>query len=302
MQRKTIFGLTCVLTVVLSPILRENSSWAQGLEQTQNPQYVDIPIKGAGFLGRSLDMVSEVFKPAGDGPFPVMVYLHGRSGTQTERLGMTEAVPRDYLAYWLEKGFAVVGPMRPGYGKTGGADREYPGHRWEKDGSCTQPTFKSTITPARLAADAALAWVRQQPWVKPNAVIVSGNSVGGMVTVSIAASQPEGVVGYINFAGGIGGNPSLSPGKSCDPDQIRSLYSEYGASVKAPSLWLYAANDLFWGMEAPKGWHAAFAQGGSNTQLVSTDRLADKDGHDLIFFGRVLWHAPVDAYLKSLGF
>ena len=265
-------------------------------------QYVAIPIPGAGTFGRPLEMVAEVFKPAGEGPFAIVVYLHGRDGTQAERLAITEAIPRDYLRYWMGKGFAVVAPMRPGYGKTGGNDRESPGHRWEAGGKCTRPDFAKAISAAALAAGAALDWARAQPWVRSGALLLSGNSVGGITTVATASGNPVGVMAYINFAGGIGGNPALSPGKSCDADQLRDLYGTWGKSARLPGLWLYARNDQFWGPDSPRLWHAAFAAGGSPSELVSTAPLSEKDGHDLIFFGRALWHEHVDAFLQRLGY
>lgn len=278
-----------------------NGSLAQAATSNK-PEYVDIPIAGAGFFGRALQMKAELFKPSDNGTFPVMVYLHGRSGSQAERSAMAEAVPRDYLNYWLDRGFAVVGPMRPGYGRTGGPDRESPNGGWQASGICTKPNFSNTIHNARSAADATLDWVRGQAWAKSNAIVVSGNSVGGITTVSVASSQPLGVVGYVNFAGGIGGHPSISPSKSCDPEQIRDLFDSFGAKTKLPGLWLYAANDLFWGSDAPKDWHMAFSKGNNNSQFVITPPLENKDGHQLIFSGRSLWKEALDAYLKSLGF
>ncbi len=265
------------------------------------PQYAKIPIKGAGVFGSSLDMVAEVFQPAGAAPFPVLVYLHGRDGTQAERLAVTEAIPRDYLRYWLDKGFAVVAPMRPGYGKTGGADREVPGHRWESGGNCTRPDFAKALAPATNAATAALDWTRTQSWARPAAMILSGNSVGGITSVSAASANPAGVVGFINFAGGMGGNPTLSPGRSCDADQLRALYAQYGKTGKLPGLWVYADNDLFWGADAPRGWHAAYIAGGAPAELAVTGPVPGHDGHELIFVGRALWRAHVDGFVAKLG-
>ena len=138
-------------------------------------------------------MVAEVFKPVGTGPFPTAVYLHGRDGTQAERLAITEDIPRDYLRYWMGKGFAVVAPMRPGYGKTGGNDRESPGFRWEGTGKCTRPDFAKAISAAAQAASAALDWARVQPWVRANALLLTGNSVGGITTVATASTNPVGM-------------------------------------------------------------------------------------------------------------
>lgn len=265
------------------------------------PDYVTIPMKGAGTFGGSIDMVTEVFKPVGAGPFPVLVYAHGRDATEQERSAMKEVIPRDYLQYWLGKGFAVVAPMRPGYGKTGGTDREIPGHRWGNFGCSGSPNVEGVAGAAGSAITAAVEWARQQNWANGSAVVLSGNSIGGLTVVALGARNLAGVVGYINFAGGVAGNPARSPGKSCDPDRVREAFRTYGATTKVRNLWLYAENDQFWGAEAPKAWHGAFVAGGSPSTFVMTASLSGADGHDLIFKGRDLWTVHVDAFVRQLG-
>ncbi len=64
-----------------------------------------------------------------------MPYSHGRSGTPLERTSTHVPDVRSHLSYWLRKGFAVAAPIRPGYGETGGEDREDSGvrHRYVRD-------------------------------------------------------------------------------------------------------------------------------------------------------------------------
>ena len=260
-------------------------------------------MKGAGAFGSTLDMATEVFTPSGAGPFPVLIYAHLRSGTAEERSALRDAIPREYLSYWLATGFAVVAPARPGYGTTGGSDREIPGHRWEPNGSCVGvPDPEKVAAVAGMAITAAITWTREQPWADASRLLLSGNSVGGLTSTAVGAGNPSGVIGYINFAGGVAGNPRVSPGKSCAPEKLRNAFAAYGKATRIPNLWLYAENDLFWGPDMPKDWHAAFSAGGSATQFVMTAPLSGIDGHELIFVGRQLWQEPVDAFLLQLGF
>ena len=76
------------------------------------------------FFRGDVAMTTEVFKPDGDGPFPVVLYSHGRAGTDAERRDMKVPILRGHALYWMRKGFAVVAPIRPGYGVTGGPDSE----------------------------------------------------------------------------------------------------------------------------------------------------------------------------------
>ena len=267
------------------------------------PAYIKIPLEMDGFFKTTINMTAELVRPVGPGPFPVVLYSHGRSYTSQERAALREVVPRDYLRFWLAKGFAVVAPMRPGYGLTGGPDREIPGHSWDGNGNCIRtPDYRKVMDIAAPTIFATIAWVKQQAWANPSALVLTGNSVGGLLTVAVGSRNPVGVLGFINFAGGIGGNPSQSPGKSCQPDQLRDMHESYGKAAKIPSLWMYAQNDLFWGAQVPKGWHAAFAQGGSDTRLQTTAALTGKDGHDLVFEGKELWTAPVSEFVQRLGY
>ena len=303
-----IFMRTLAISVAaigwaILPFVSTDTLAQTGAAVIPEPQFAKVPMTGAGPFGGTLELITEVFKPAGAGPFPVLIYVHGRSGTQQERSALSEVVPREFLNFWLTKGFAVVAPARPGYGKTGGSDREAPGHSWDRNNRCVgTPNPERVAEVAGAAILAAIGWVREQPWANASKLILSGNSVGGLTSVSLGATNPTGVLGYVNFAGGVGGNPALSPGKSCAPERLREAYAAYGKSTRMPSLWLYAENDLFWGPDMPRVWHAAFAAGGSPSKFVTTPPLPGQDGHELIFLGRSHWVEPVNAFIKQLGF
>jgi len=88
-------------------LLWGGAALAQAAERAAEQSTVTIPLKGAGAFGSAFNMHAEVFKPAGQGPFPVMVYAHGRSGTQQERNALREVIPREYLRFWIDRGFAA---------------------------------------------------------------------------------------------------------------------------------------------------------------------------------------------------
>jgi dienelactone hydrolase len=266
------------------------------------PETVRIPVDDVTGARRSLDMVTGVFRPAGPGPFPVVVYSHGRSGTEAERSNTELPDPRGHIRYWLRKGFAVVAPIRPGYGGTGGGDREASGVAYDMFGNCWgRPDFARSASAATTAVLAALGWIRQQPWADATHIVLVGTSMGGLASIATAATNPPGVAGYVNFAGGTGGNGKRSPEQSCGSSDMEALMSEYGRTTHVPSLWLYAENDMFWGPDWPRAWHRAFARGGSPTRLVMTAPVPYADGHQLLARGARLWTATVDRFLEELG-
>jgi dienelactone hydrolase len=241
-------------------------------------------------------MVTDIFMPSGHGPFPVVIFSHGRAGDRGERAGMHHPLKGQYAAYWTRKGFAVVAPIRPGYGLTGGADAESSGSF-----NCSGlPSYSRTASSAATAIVATVDWVRQQSWAKPNTILLVGQSVGGLGTVAAAAQNPPGVVGYINFAGGSGGDPKRSPGKSCHPEILTELYGSLGASVRIPGLWFYSSNDLFWGEEMPKTWGQAFNASGGHATLIFTGP-SGSNGHHLMVDSPGLWQGKAAAFIRSRG-
>jgi dienelactone hydrolase len=266
------------------------------------PQIVKVPIKGAGAFGGDVEMITHLYRPQGEGPLPVVAFSHGR-GDRQARQNLKNPVLLGHANFWLRMGFAVIAPVRPGYGDTGGLDREDPGHTW-RGGSCRgNPDFANTAKVAGAAVLTLLDWMRSQAWANSDRILLVGQSVGGLTTVGLGAKNPPGVVGYINFAGGSGGSPKESPGRSCMPERIIELFREFGKTTRVPSLWLYAENDLYWGPDAPKEWHQVFSAGGSKTQFVMTPPVpGTEDGHELLRAGAKLWAPHVNAFVKEVGF
>jgi dienelactone hydrolase len=263
----------------------------------QPPALVQVPLTAAI---DSAVMVTDIFLPPGPGPFPVIVYSHGRS---IERESTQVPDPRGFVRYFVRRGFAVVAPIRPGYGATGGEDREDSGVRYDVFGNCWgHPQFDRAAAAARDAIAATLAWLHAQAWADPTRVVLLGTSMGGLASIATAATDVEGIAATINFAGGTGGNGPAAPEHSCGSEDMEALMRVYGARAPAPSLWLYAKNDAFWGAERPRAWHRAFAEGGSDTRLVMTDPVPNADGHQLLGRGSRLWMPPVEAFLARLGF
>ena len=82
-----------------------------------NKQLWWVPIKGGA---EQLLLETMVYRPSGPGPFPLVTINHGKP-----RLGATDpsAMRPGFgaAAHWfVDRGFAVAVPMRPGYGRSSG--------------------------------------------------------------------------------------------------------------------------------------------------------------------------------------
>jgi dienelactone hydrolase len=123
---------------------------------------------------------------------------------------------------------------------------------------------------ARVTAEqvlAAVAHARTLPWVDATRWVAMGASVGGLATLSAAARRPQGLVAAINFVGGAGGNPEQRPGDPCSPQALEGLWREQAAQANVPMLWLYWANDRYWGAQWPQRWARAWREGGGSVEF-----------------------------------
>ncbi len=253
--------------------------------------------------GREVDVATQVFRPGGPGPFPLVIFSHGRSADPAVRAALQYPVPLGHVAYWLRQGVAVVAPIRPGYGATGGPDRENSGAHWPAGAAgCTGlPDYAQVAQHAAATVQAVHGWALQQPWVRRDRILLEGQSVGGMATIAAAAGRLPGVVGAVNFSGGAGGKPDTAPGHSCRPEVLTGLYRQLGTQVRVPTLWLYAQNDQYWGPDMPRQWFGAFREGGDDAQFIAAPALEGADGHNLLRVGGRYWRDPLNGFVAKTG-
>lgn len=261
------------------------------------PEVNRLPLR---INGQRVEVVADIYKPAGAGPFPLVIFSHGRAGSR-ERARLRYPIAVGHANYWLHQGVAVVAPERPGYGETGGADVEDSGAEWNGAHCVGDPDYTRMAMNARRTVLATYEWALQQPWVRKDRILLEGQSVGGMTTIAAAALNLPGVVGAVNFSGGAGGNPHTSPGQSCRPDKLTEVYRQFGEQVRVPSLWLYARNDQYWGPTMPTVWFDAFQAGGSDAEMIETGAVQGYDGHHLLQHGAPMWRAPLAAFVKRVG-
>lgn len=236
--------------------------------------------------GRSDLIDVTVYRPEGAGPFPLVVISHGspRTASDRRRAGRMrfEAQSRAFLAM----GFAVLVPTRRGYGDSQG--------EWSEGyGSCNQPDYHAagleTARDIRAAIDAA----RALPWADTRRVVLVGQSAGGWGSVAAATQSIPGLLGVVNFAGGRG---SYAAHAVCGEDGLVDAARRYGRQAKAPQLWIYSANDLFFGPALSRRMHEAFVASGGQAEYLQAPAV-EGDGHG--YFSRAVddWKPQVERFL-----
>jgi dienelactone hydrolase len=261
---------------------------AQGFHETieKVPVTVTLP-SGKRHSGQ---MVLTHFRPKGDGPFPIVIFNHGR-GTAEARAATPRYRHPALVDFLIRRGFAVFEPTRLGYGDAGlRPDPE------SNLGVCTEQQYALILSALNAHNEATLKFAKTLPWVDSSRVIVMGQSLGGFS--AIGATQ-IGATGAINFVGGAGGSRS-SPRQICGPSQIGAVFAAAGKRSTTPTLWLYAENDRLWGADWPRKWHAAYLKAGGKAEFTMFPPV-DDDGHKLITKAH-LWRPVVDRYLQKLGF
>ena len=266
--------------------------WAKDMRE----EVLRTPVTVTNMFGRqeTRSMPVTVFRPAGDGPHPLLVLNHGRAGGD-KRAAQGRARFENTARYLVGKGFVVMVPTRIGYWET------YGDFDPEEYGSCSRPNYGPRHKAVVDQVLATVALAKTLPFVDASRWVVAGVSVGGVTAVATVGRNPPGLVGGINFSGGSGGNPDATPGRPCRPDILGKEWEILAKTATAPMLWLYWQNDLYWGEEVPQQWHQAWVGAGAKADFKSMAAIAT-DGHFGMDRDMDHWLPLVDVFLNDLGF
>jgi dienelactone hydrolase len=179
-----------------------------------------------------------LFRPPGDGPFPLALIAHASTQNVLRRAQMPQPDYRALAAWLVARGFAVLVPERPGHGATGG---KY----LEDQGGCDEADYaKSGHATAELIA-AAMGFARQQKFIRPDGAVLIGHSAGGWGALALAGENPKDIAAIIAFAPGRGGHANDLPNRVCAPHTLVAAAAEFGKTARVPVTWLVAANDSY---------------------------------------------------------
>src|SRR4051812_25509069 len=172
-----------------------------------------------------------LFRPPGEGPFPLAVIAHATTQNVLRRAQMPQPEYRALAAWLVAHGFAVLVPERPGHGATGG---KY----LEDQGGCDEADYARS---GRATADeitAAVGLVRKQSLIRPDGIVVVGHSAGAWGALALAARNLSAVSAIIAFAPGRGGHANDLPNQVCAPHTLISAAGEFGKTARVPVTWL----------------------------------------------------------------
>jgi dienelactone hydrolase len=275
-----------VIFLVLLPI----ASMAAACRRAQNPTLVvtelRIPTNESDYRGLEAVMV----RPNDNAPHPLALITHGTWGGAMER---SQSTPLKFIPQAREfarRGWTAVIVMRRGFGDSGGI-------YMEDAEECSQSPNPGWVTQQAVKdLREAAAYLATRPEVDGSRMIGIGLSTGGVAMLGLAADPPSGLKAAINFAGGRGAD-----GKDhvCNPDVLIRMFGDLGKRSKVPMLWVYAANDHFFGPQLAQQLYQAFADNGGNARFIATGSFG-ADGHELFSQqGAPIWTPLVDDFLLS---
>jgi dienelactone hydrolase len=240
-----------------------------------------VMVKKPGVFGAELE--TTLFRPGGEGPFPLVIVNHGKeSGNpRFQARGRYVVAAREMV----NRGYAVVVPMRQGFSKSGGS---YIG------GGCNLES-NGRVQAEDVAA--VLAHYAARADIDARRVVVFGQSHGGFTTMAVGALNLPNVVGLVNFAGGL-----RQEGCNGWERSLADAVASYARSTTVPSLWFYGDNDSYFVPETWQRMHGQYVAAGGRARLVAFGSFGS-DAHALFSStrGAPIWLPEVSAFFAELG-
>ncbi|MGD1029013.1 alpha/beta hydrolase family protein [Candidatus Binatus soli] len=230
-----------------------------------------------------------LYRPAGAGPFPVVLYNHGSAPGMLNNVAF-EALGPMFVAH----GWAFFAPYRRGQGLSSDAG-PYIGDEIaaarSRGGEAQAADTMVRLLETNQFQDqmAALAWLKNQPFVRPTNIAVMGNSFGGVETVLGAAQG-----GYCAAVDASGGAESWDQAPA-----LRDLMLKAVQHSKAPILFFQAKND--YSIVPSETLYAAMrtVRKPAEIRIYPPYGNSTEDGHSFPYRGGGVWKDEVFRFLDA---
>ncbi len=246
--------------------------------------------------GHKATLEGLVIRPDRPGKFPLIVLVHGSPRSEpgkfleAYRRASSTGLTGPALAF-AQHGYAAVSIMRRGFGRSDGPYAEL------IEDPCENTDYLRVGLISAEDVTGAVAALRREPWVDPDRVVLLGYSTGGLAVSAASSTNPPGVLGVLDFAGGRG---SFKPDQVCSPDRLVDAFETFGRSARIPALWLFAENDHYLGVALGRRMFDAYTTAGAPARLQLLPPFG-KDGHYLLVAGSTdLWWPSVETFLGAL--
>lgn len=262
-----------------------------------SPGRIDAPQQSDGAeswllpAGAANDLMrTKVYRPAGEGPFPMVIISHGSEQDPARRRKMAQPAYPDLTRFFVEHGYVVVVPERPGHGSGG--------RYLEDQRGCDNADYAASANGAADTIAAAVDFMKKQDFVRQQGIVLAGHSAGAFGSLAYAARQPAGISAVINFSGGRGGHHMNRPGNNCAPERLVETARQFGATTRVPTLWIYAENDTYFAPALSRTMADAFVEAGGRADYVMLPPVGN-EGHGAIRSNA--WRGVLTTFIASLS-
>ena len=265
-----------------------------GLAQVGEPEHNTVEI-----LSGRLHLKGSLWRPAGRGPFPAVVFNHSRSDTariNQVQLGLTlEQVAQVLGPVFVKHGFVFLCPFRRGEGPS--ADQgQFIGDLLQREEAAKGVEARQRLQLELMTGDhlrdalAGLSFLKSLPYVDAGRVAVAGHSFGGQLTL-LEASRDRTVRAAVTFgaaAASWDGSPEL---------RDRLIVALRAGS--APVMLIQAANDYSLSPSIAMESELSRSSKLHVRKIYPAYGATQAHGHNFLYFDIARWEQDVFAFLEA---
>lgn len=246
-----------------------------------------VPSQEVSFPNGALMLRGVLYKPAGPGPFPAVLYNHGSAPGMMNSQAFEAIGPR-----FAARGWVFFGPYRRGQGLSAQAG-PYIGDQLDAAAKKGGIPARAAEIVRLLEGDhlsdqrAGLAWLRGTSFVRPDAIAVAGNSFGGIEAVFGVEREP-----YCAAVDAAGGAEMWS-----ESPELRTAMTRAVRNARAPIFFFQAENDF--DLSPTRVLSGAMKDAGRpfETKIYPSFGSSPRDGHSFAYRGSAVWFEDVSRFL-----
>ena len=254
------------------------------------PQTVEFP-------SGTLHLKAYLWKPAGPGPFPAVLFSHGSGGNEADvTAGMQITESADILApFFIKHGYAFLYPFRRGHGPS--ADQApfmqdvLRREEKEKGREARQHLqFKLLTTDQLDDVMAALAFLKTVPGIDIHRIAVAGNSFGGQLTL-LAAERDSTIRAVVTFAAAAGSWERSA--------ELRDRLFTAVRKTNAAIMLIHAENDYSTAAGRALAEELERLHKPHSSKIYPKVGLTSDDGHNMLYENIPAWEDDVFKFLDQ---
>ena len=238
--------------------------------------------------GSKIKLEIVVHKPEGSGPFPVVIFNHGSTGSGKNKSYRGKTIEYPSISrYFNDRGWMVVFPQRRGRGKSEGIYDE--GFELDRSKySCDPALSLPGVDRALEDLGAVTTYLTGRADVVANRMVIAGASRGGILAIACAGQSKARFVGAINFSGGW-------LGRACSTYEVVNRVTFLrGASFPGLTIWLHGTKDGYYNIAQCRRNYQAFCEAGGKGTFV------ELPGRHGLLLATAMWGKYVDEYLSLI--